>query len=163
MKWGRPLVAVVMAVGAIGMVVGWRTGGDATPCATAARLTSQLMSPFCPGLLLSDCPSSGAAALRAEIRERLDRHEAPDHIVTDLVARYGTAIEASPEATGLGLLVWWAPAAVAMVSFGAVASALRRAARHGRENARAHAAVAVPTYDAIRLRRVLEDELDRLA
>ena len=85
--------------------------------ATLARtLESELMSPFCPGLLLSDCPSPNAAVLRTEITSRIGRGEAPSAITDDLVARYGAQILGSPPAEGFGLLLWIVVPAVALVS-----------------------------------------------
>jgi cytochrome c-type biogenesis protein CcmH/NrfF len=74
------------------------TGLAWSPCVAsaqsreAAELTRELMSPFCPGLLLSDCQSSGARDLRAEIRARVDAGESKGQIVDDLVARFGPGV-----------------------------------------------------------------------
>ena len=43
-----------------------------------STVTHELMSPFCPGLLLADCRSDGARHLRAEIGRRLVESEDPD-------------------------------------------------------------------------------------
>lgn len=61
----------------------------------AQRLFSQLMSPYCPGLLLADCPSQDAFDLRAEIRARLAAGETPAQVEEALYARFGESIRAT--------------------------------------------------------------------
>ncbi len=43
-----------------------------SPKQQAADMAGQLMSPFCPGRLLSDCTSPDAGALRQDIAARVD-------------------------------------------------------------------------------------------
>ena len=43
----------------------------------AYALSRELMSPYCPGRTLADCPSPDAAALREEIRDRIEAGVAP--------------------------------------------------------------------------------------
>ena len=92
----------------------------------AAALTRQLMSPFCPGLLLADCQSSAASELRGEIRARLEAGESRSAIVEDLVARYGEEIRGTPEPQGFGLLLWVLPVAVAAATLSIVIWRFRR-------------------------------------
>jgi cytochrome c-type biogenesis protein CcmH len=84
-------------------------GGDVTQ---ANKLLGALMSPFCPGLTLANCPSVYAETLRVSVRERLDAGEAPDSIVESLVAAFGEGIRGAPRAAGLGLVLWALPAIV---------------------------------------------------
>jgi cytochrome c-type biogenesis protein CcmH/NrfF len=84
-------------------------GGDVTQ---ANKLLGTLMSPFCPGLTLTTCPSVYAETLRVSVRERLDAGEAPDSIVESLVAAFGEGIRGAPRAAGLGLVLWVLPAIV---------------------------------------------------
>ena len=37
----------------------------------ASEISSSILSPFCPGRVLSDCPSTDAGKLKHQIRERL--------------------------------------------------------------------------------------------
>lgn len=92
----------------------------------AFRLADQLMSPFCPGLLLSTCQSPGAADVRREIAARLAAGEAESAIIADLVQRYGSGILGSPPAEGLGAVVWSAPAVLGVTTLGVLVAALVR-------------------------------------
>ena len=67
------------------------------------------MSPYCPGRLISNCPSPGAEQLRIEIRTRLGAGETREAIVEDLYQRFGESIRATPRATGIGILAWVMP------------------------------------------------------
>ncbi len=80
-----------------------------TPTDETAALTRQLMSPFCPGLLLADCQSSAAAELRAEIRDRLEAGESRVEVVDDLVLRFGPGVRGQPEPRGFAVLLWIVP------------------------------------------------------
>lgn len=63
--------------------------GDVT---RATRLFSSLMSPFCPGLTLANCPSVYAETLRVSVRDRLAAGEHPDSVVESLVAAFGERV-----------------------------------------------------------------------
>ena len=89
--------------------------------ANAQRIFSELMSPYCPGLMLADCPSPDAFDLRAEIRARLTAGETPTEVKADLYARFGESIRATPEPREWGLLLWTAPLVVLAASFGGLA------------------------------------------
>jgi cytochrome c-type biogenesis protein CcmH/NrfF len=102
--------------------------GDAA--AEAVALASELMSPFCPGLLLADCRSSGAQELRAEIHDRLGRGESRDAIVNDLVLRFGPHVRAVPTAEGLGLLVWVLPGVLGAATLFMLIWRVLQATRH---------------------------------
>jgi cytochrome c-type biogenesis protein CcmH/NrfF len=85
------------------------TGQPRASDAAVSTVTHELMSPFCPGLLLADCRSDGARVLRAEIARRIDAGETPDAIESDLVTRFGPEIRTVPEFRGLGILAWIGP------------------------------------------------------
>jgi len=78
----------------------------------AQQVFSHVMSPYCPGLLLADCPSPDAFTLRAEVRARLRAGEAPDAIEESLYRKFGDDIRAVPTADGSGLVLWVAPLVV---------------------------------------------------
>jgi cytochrome c-type biogenesis protein CcmH len=98
--------------------------------ADAAALARELMSPFCPGLLLVDCQSFGAHELRTEIRDRLGRGDTSEEIVNDLVARFGPHVRAVPTPEGLGLLVWAFPGVLGAATLLGLAWRLRHATRY---------------------------------
>ena len=72
----------------------------------ARALFRTIMSPYCPGSLLNECPSSQAAVLRDSVRARLTRGQTPEQIRQDLVGIYGEEILASPPLQGMGGLAW---------------------------------------------------------
>jgi cytochrome c-type biogenesis protein CcmH len=75
----------------------------------ASDIFHSVMSPFCPGKLLADCPSSQAGALRQQIRERIAAGESGDAIRQELIETYGEAVRAAPRARGFDLLAWVLP------------------------------------------------------
>ncbi len=110
-----------------------RTTGATAPVAAAqARADAQtlfreVMSPFCPGLTLADCPSPAAFDLRNEIDARLQRGESRQAILDGLVATYGPQLLADPSGTALGRVVWGVPMVLSIVAALAVAMFVRRA------------------------------------
>lgn len=101
-------------------------GAQSDPDAEARVLFHALMSPYCPGSLLSDCPSRQAAALRDTIRAQLRRGRAAQAIVDDLVGVYGPDILASPPLAGLGGLAWVGAVAIFLGGLGLAVWWLRR-------------------------------------
>lgn len=75
----------------------------------ALELYQQVMSPFCPGRALSDCPSSKAHDLKSEMRRELEAGTPPDQILSGVFAKYGDQYRAVPGFSGFALLAWVAP------------------------------------------------------
>ncbi len=105
----------------------------------ATVLSHTLMSPYCPGRLLSDCPSYGAFQLREEIQKRLDAGETSKAIVDDLANRFGPEIRGVPEFKGDGIALRVVPVIVAILALlvvgVTVSRMVRREAVDGREGA----------------------------
>lgn len=81
-----------------------------------ARLSSELMSPYCRGLTLADCPTSGAAEMRAQIKAWLEEGRSDAWIEDTLVAEWGESILGAPRFRGFrGMLVWLMPGALLIV------------------------------------------------
>jgi cytochrome c-type biogenesis protein CcmH len=72
-------------------------------------IMSTIMSPYCPGRLLKDCPSGQAYELKSRIESRLRAGEATQDIVEDLIVKFGEEIRAAPKATGFGIVAWLSP------------------------------------------------------
>lgn len=87
----------------------------------ALRITDVLMSPFCPGLTLTNCPSPSADSLRHVIHDRLAAGESPDAVVASLVADFGEGLLGAPPAKGFGQLLWLAPWVGLLLGLGAIA------------------------------------------
>jgi cytochrome c-type biogenesis protein CcmH len=104
-----------------------------SPRNDAAALARTLMSPYCPGLLLADCQSSGAHDLRIEIRSRLEAGETSRDIVDDLATRFGDRIRTQPAMEGLGAVAWILPPMLGIASVLLLALRLRTMARRARD------------------------------
>jgi len=97
--------------------------------AEAQVLFREVMSPFCPGLTLADCPSPNAFEMRKDIQARLERGESRESIVDALVAQYGTELLSDPSDTPIGRVVWGVPFLLAILAAGILAIFVRRMTR----------------------------------
>ncbi|MEO8682842.1 MAG: cytochrome c-type biogenesis protein CcmH [Vicinamibacterales bacterium] len=140
--WNVSLLVALL----LGTLPAAASGSD--PKADAARIFQELMSPFCPGLTLADCPSEQAFVLRDEISARLAAGDPADAVVSDLVAKYGVSILADPSTTPVGAIIWGTPILVAALAALGLALFVRRAVKR-------------PRLDADE-RQVISPELDRL-
>ncbi len=75
----------------------------------ASKLFNKVMSPFCPGRTIANCPSPQAAELQVAIKDRLTDGESPDAIEEELYATFGDEMRAIPRARGFNLLAWAIP------------------------------------------------------
>jgi cytochrome c-type biogenesis protein CcmH/NrfF len=98
----------------------------------AFALSSEIMSPFCPGLTLAACPSGAAAQLRSEIASRIAAGESRSMIVEGLVARFGEGIRGSPRPRGMALSLWIVPALLGGILWAVInaAGGIQRATSH---------------------------------
>lgn len=62
----------------------------------ATHVAQEIISPFCPGVTLHDCPSSAGDAMRREILEMAESGMSSDEIIDALVAERGEEILATP-------------------------------------------------------------------
>ncbi len=121
----------------------------------AARLFNTTMSPYCPGLLLSNCPSPQAEVLRDRIRAQLAAGLTPDSIRAELLAIYGEQIRAAPRARGLGLVAWVVPGLVIFAGGVLLGVWIRRMMRRRAPDAVASARDDLAPEDRARLEREL--------
>jgi cytochrome c-type biogenesis protein CcmH/NrfF len=71
----------------------------------ATRVSQEIMSPFCDGVTLHDCPSGAADALRQRIVAMARAGMSEDEIITTLESEYGDRIRATPG----GPVSWMVP------------------------------------------------------
>lgn len=157
--WITRSLAVAVLVAAQGALAAQDTVAPRFPPRVeteAARIFNSTMSPFCPGLLLSNCPSPQAGVLRDTIRARLAAGVPSDAIRDALLATYGDQVRASPPARGFGLVAWVMPGLALAVAGLAVGLWLRRTTRRAAPPAAAPPALA-PDAEAR-----LEHELSQL-
>ncbi len=91
----------------------------------AHSLAREVMSPYCPGRTLADCPSPNAAALREEVRGLIDAGVPAPDIRARLEARFGDVVIGVPR----GFWGWSLPGLMLFVGAGFLVTALRRISR----------------------------------
>jgi cytochrome c-type biogenesis protein CcmH/NrfF len=109
----------------------------------AAALIDQIMSPFCPGLILTNCPSLSADSLRRAIRERFAAGASREQVMKELTATYGEAIRSAPDRSGFGLIAWVVPGGLVLVG-GLLLTAFIRRRRDAETLARANLPTSAP-------------------
>ena len=96
----------------------------------AARVTGSVMSPFCPGRLIADCPSPAAIEMREQIRQRIAAGETAEGIQAELLETYGEYVRAAPTGSGFDLAAWVVPpVALALAAFAVMLWMRRRTAK----------------------------------
>ena len=75
------------------------------------QLSREMMSPYCPGRALSDCPSPPAAELRQWIVEQEKAGISRSAVEEELFRVYGDQLLQAPRAEGMGLMAYLIPAA----------------------------------------------------
>jgi cytochrome c-type biogenesis protein CcmH len=116
------LAVTFAAVSSAPLGSGLADEGSSEQARRAHRIASEVMSPYCPGRTLADCPSPRAGELRAEIRELVNQGLDNDAILTRLEARFGDAIVGVPRS----ILGWTVPGLVLIVGAAVLIAALRR-------------------------------------
>jgi cytochrome c-type biogenesis protein CcmH/NrfF len=106
MKRAAVLLTVFVALGVI------PAPASASPEDLATSISNDVISPFCPGVTLENCPSDAAAALRARIVSWAEAGWSRSRIMDKLEAEYGASIRALPPTSGSGLWAWLAPGLV---------------------------------------------------
>ena len=122
------------------------------------RLSKEIMSPYCPGRSLSDCPSPQAGELREWIVEQENAGVSRDEVEEELLRVFGDQLLQAPRAEGMGLVAYLIPAAAFAAGGVLVALFLRRQRPEdgGSESASAPGAPLDPD-----LERLVEEELRR--
>lgn len=130
------------------------------------RLQTNIMSPYCQGLTLADCPTSGAVAMRQRIRAWLEEGRSEEWIMEQLVAEFGEWIRSAPAFAGFGLLAWLAPGAALVLGGIWLGTYVRRQAEDEEEGVEeavevpgAEAGAAASRQDEVRMRE-LEKRVD---
>jgi cytochrome c-type biogenesis protein CcmH/NrfF len=130
-------------------------GSAPAPEGWAYAVAREIMSPFCPGRTLAECPSPQAQTLRAWllVQEAAGRSRA--EVEAELLERYGDQILALPPARGFGLTAYAIPVAVFLAGGAVVALFLRRQTREARAEPRPRPAPLSPE-----LERLVDAELE---
>lgn len=107
------VVAIFLAVGAVAasLILSAR-GPDPDAVPSAAEVSERTMSPFCPGLTLSECPSQQSTELRGRVTSKVQAGWTNREIDEWLVQSYGQSILGRPQ----GALPYVVPTSVFLVS-----------------------------------------------
>jgi len=116
-------------------------------------LANELMSPFCPGRALAECPSPQADELRLWILDQEAAGRSRDAVEEELYATWGDGLRQAPRAEGVGLVAYAIPVVVVLLGGALVAGFLTRQRR-----ARPPGGGEVATIDP-EVERLLEREL----
>ena len=73
------------------------------------EIYQEVLSPFCPGRALQDCPSPNADRLRKEIKDQIESGESKEAVLEGLFKKYGDSISSVPRNQGFGRLAWMIP------------------------------------------------------
>jgi len=122
------------------------------------RLPKEMMSPYCPGRALSDCPSPQAEELREWIVEQENAGVSRSEVEDQLFRAFGDKLRQAPRAEGMGLMAYLIPA----LAFAAGGALLAFFLRRQRPSVGGRAAAAVPTAPGDPdLERLVDEELRR--
>jgi cytochrome c-type biogenesis protein CcmH/NrfF len=138
--------------------------GASAPLASAAddpwsfELWNELMSPYCPGRTLSDCPSGKAEELRGWIQDQEREGRSKEEVSEQLFVRFGDVILQAPRARGIGLVAYVIPVLAFLIGGAFVYVFLRRQGRGAAVTVPSAATAEAPTDPE--LERLVDEELD---
>ena len=92
----------------------------------ANDISNKVMSPYCPGVTLHDCPSQKALDLRDDIESYARDGMTEAEIMNRLEADFGPAIRAEPSSDGAGILAWILPSIALLIGVGLAWTLVRR-------------------------------------
>lgn len=84
------------------------------------EVQGNILSPYCPGRLLKDCPSSAARDLKLNIKKQILTGRTSEEILDALLEEYGDEVRAAPKAQGIGLLAWIVPGLFLILGLGII-------------------------------------------
>lgn len=102
----RKLAAVLLLALALAAPAG---AEDAEAPRWAYALAHELMSPFCPGRTLAECPSPQADELRLWILGQARAGATREEVEAELYRSFGDQLRQSPPAAGIGLVAYAVP------------------------------------------------------
>jgi cytochrome c-type biogenesis protein CcmH len=115
----RSLAIAALLAGALLAAWGAPPAAAAAEPPYALELYNGLMSPYCPGRTLMDCPSSQATELRDWIAAQEQAGRTRQQVEDELYEKYGDVILQAPRAEGFGLAAYVLPI-VAFAAGGAI-------------------------------------------
>jgi cytochrome c-type biogenesis protein CcmH/NrfF len=149
----RALVAAALVLGlSLAAAAAWAEAEN-----WAYKAQNELMSPFCPGRTLADCPSPAAESLRLWLVMQMNAGRSREDVEEELFARYGNVMRPAPKAEGFGLTAYLVPIAGFLGGGALLFWFLRRMTRAAPAPAAAPAAAPADPE----LERLVDEELAR--
>jgi cytochrome c-type biogenesis protein CcmH len=106
---------------------------SAAPEDIANDVSQQVMSPFCDGVTLHDCPSEAALELREQIQTWAEGGWSKARIMAELEERFGPSIHATPQdSEGIG--AWALPVGALVAGIALLAALATRWTRRRRRD-----------------------------
>jgi cytochrome c-type biogenesis protein CcmH len=126
------------------------------------QLAHDVMSPYCPGLTLAECPSPDAGALREWIIEQEKAGVSKDAVEQLLFERFGDGLLQAPRAEGVGLVAYAIPGVGLLLGGVIVARVVRRRSAVGAPAAKSADSPRPPANHApaVRTDEDLERQID---
>jgi cytochrome c-type biogenesis protein CcmH/NrfF len=97
----------------------------------AVKAIGELFSPYCPGYILSICPSPTAAILRDSINALAEEGWSSGELVEWMVGNHGEQYRAVPLRNGWGIWAWILPPAGLLLGLTVIVLFLRHKVRSG--------------------------------
>ena len=121
---------LVVLFAALGQASSSPAQTDAALNREARIIFETVMSPYCPGRTISNCPAPQSDELRVIIKQQLASGETPDEVKEKLYATFGDDLRTVPRATGFGLLAWIVPGLGFLAGTWAIVVWMRRTRIH---------------------------------
>ena len=157
----RAWIACAGASLLLGFAAGAAAEDASSEAAWAYKIANDLMSPYCPGRTLAECPSPQAGELRAWIIRQAESGRSQEDVLEEVYERFGDEVRPLPKAEGFGVTAYALPIGAFLAGGGIVFVVLRRLTS-GREDDAPPAARAEPARAATRddeLERIIDEEL----
>ena len=124
-RGGNEMTLRVLLSG-VALVLIFAAPAGAAPEDVANDISAHIMSPYCPGVTLHDCPSDSAVALRDRITQMAAGGMTRAEIMAELESEFGPTIRAVPPASGSGLVAWVLPGVAVLAGIGCAWVLVRR-------------------------------------
>ncbi len=147
-----------LTAGALGAQIPEGVEGTYEPHPEARKAIDQLLSPYCPGLMLEQCPAEASRILRDSIHMLAAQGWTGDELKAWMLANHGPEWQAVPDRSGAGLWAWILPPFALVAGFGTVIVVARRFSRPEDEETHEQVERPGPTpEDEARLREALRE------
>lgn len=121
---------------AIALTLIFSSSAFADPQDVSNDISRQMISPYCPGVTLHDCPSEASRRLRMRITDWAEDGMTRDQIWQRLENEFGDGMRANPPAEGSGLWAWLLPVAAVVAGIATASILALRWSRRSEGDAR---------------------------